>query len=112
MQQPWQSPQLDADLLSRFEAGPERGGVILNDGSLVEMTNFGDEDDVCVLDPMELLGVEDRMVATWHTHPTTSAALSGMDWDTFTGWPDLLHCIVGVDGVRWYAVKGSAVVNA
>ena len=112
MQKPWQSPALDGDLLTRHEPGPERGGVVLNDGTVVELTNHGDQEDVCVLDPMELLPVEDRMVATWHTHPNSTAALSGMDWETFTQWPDLLHCIVGTDGPRWYAVKGQAIVNA
>ena len=114
MQQSWQSPASRTRIffLATLRWPLERGGVILDDGSLVEMTNFSEEENVCALDPLELLSVEDRLVATWHTHPTATAALSGMDWETFAGWPDLHHCIVGTDGIRWYAVKGQAVINA
>lgn len=107
------SPELTSDLLARHGPGNERGGIILSDGTVVELQNLMSEPtEGCVFDPAELLPYEDRMAATWHTHPTSTAALSGMDWDSFLGWPDLLHAIIGTDGVRWYAVKGMAVLNA
>lgn len=52
------------------------------------------------------------MMASWHTHPGGTANLSVEDWETFVQWPEQLHVIVGSDGIRWYAVKGSAVTNA
>lgn len=109
----WQTPELTSDLLTRHGPGPERGGVILDDSTIIEMINHLDTpEDGCVLDPEELLEFEGRIVATWHTHPMETAALSGMDWDSFLGWPDQLHVIVGTDGLRWYRVQGPAVVNA
>lgn len=109
----WKTEELERDLLSRHSPGPERGGLVLDDGTVIELTNLMDEpEDGALLDPAELIQHEDRMVATWHTHPTTSANLSGMDWETFTNWPDQLHAIIGTDGIRWYRVKGRAVINA
>jgi proteasome lid subunit RPN8/RPN11 len=100
-------------LLDKFSEGLERGGVILSDGTLVELPNnaedpsFGYFTDVANLEPYE-----DDLWATWHTHPGATANLSVEDNETFVQWPDLLHAIVGTDGVRWYQVRKGAVLNA
>ena len=104
------SEALTRDLLSRLEPGPERGGVILRDGTIVEFTNHSEDGFVC--DVAELIPVEDRLAATWHTHPDATAQLSGMDWASFVAWPNLLHMIIGTDGIRQYRTIGLGVVDA
>jgi hypothetical protein len=109
----WKNSELDAALTERLAPGPERGGVILDDGSVVEFINLADDpENLAVFDVGQLIPYEHRVVASWHTHPDASATLTTEDWETFRGWPAWLHAIVGTDGVRWYAVKGRAVVNA
>ncbi len=99
--------------LTPFLSSPnERVGLILADGSLVELRNISERSaESFLVDPAELLAHEDQMVGTWHTHPRTPATLSGDDYQTFLMWPDLLHVIVGTDGVRGYLVAKGAVVN-
>lgn len=41
-------------------------------------------------------------IGTWHTHPDQDSNLSGEDLRMFRSWPDLVHFIVGNDGVRAY----------
>ena len=109
----WKTSKLNKTLKQKFSAGPERGGLVLNDGTVVELTNIcSDPTQGFTPDLQELLPFVDRSVATWHTHPGATANLSSEDWETFVEWPDHLHAIAGTDGLRWYAVKGSAVVNA
>lgn len=93
---------------------PERGGLILDDGTVVELQNLSDEpNEGAVLNPTDdQLEMFDRAVATWHTHPGASANLSVGDYETFVNQPQLQHAIVGDTEVRWYAVKNGAVVNA
>ena len=97
------------------EAGtPERGGVIVAGPKLIELDNIAEGDDAYTCDSMALVDLmaEHELVGTWHTHPGATANLSMGDADTFAGWPDLAHVIVGTDGPRWYAVKNGAVINA
>jgi proteasome lid subunit RPN8/RPN11 len=102
----------NADLLSFLQPGRERGGVVLEDGTIVELTNHYPEDDGFSPDPAELLPHLDRLAATWHTHPGATANPSVEDAETFVLWPDLTHYIVGTDGVRAFRVKHGAVINA
>jgi proteasome lid subunit RPN8/RPN11 len=109
----WKTAKLKRELLKLLAPGPERGGVILDDGAIFELTNISEEPGTsCILDLIPLVPVVDRMVATWHTHPDATADLSGMDWDSFTQWPACAHAIIGTDGVKWYRVKGLAVLRA
>ena len=110
---PWKTPEIDAALLAKFHAGPERAGVVLSDGEIVELVNeYADPENGAVLDLTPLIEISDQIVATWHTHPDATANLSSQDSESFVMWPQCLHAIVGTDGLRWYAVKGPAVVNA
>lgn len=93
---------------------PERGGLILDDHTLVEIENHSEtplEGAVLSLQP-EHLALLPRAIGTWHTHPGSTANLSVGDSQTFTAWPDMLHAIVGEEETRWYAVRHGAVINA
>lgn len=97
------------------EAGtPERGGFIMKDGSLMELSNQSEtpnEGALLDMTPEELDKLPDA-VGTWHTHPGATANLSVGDHETFVSWPTFAHVIVGTDGARWYGVKNGAVINA
>lgn len=110
------SPEIEKQLLGLLgEPGtPERGGFVLNDGSLMELANASDtpmEGAFLNPTPEQLQRLPDA-IGTWHTHPGATANLSVGDFETFVGWPAMTHAIVGTDGVRWYAVKNNAVINA
>jgi proteasome lid subunit RPN8/RPN11 len=94
------------------EGTPERGGLLLNDGTIVEFTNHHPEPiEGFTPDPFDVLPHLDAAIGTWHTHPGGTANLSAEDASTFVGWPTWRHAIIGTDGVRWYAVKHGAVIN-
>jgi proteasome lid subunit RPN8/RPN11 len=94
------------------DTGNERVGFILKSGRAVEVDNICNEPaygfDVRVED---LEKYEDRMVATWHTHPGGSSNLSADDFTTYLNWPHLSHYVVGKDGVRHFKVVNGALVN-
>lgn len=102
-----------AATLSRFHTpGPERVGLILRNGEIVELNNIsGAPDNSFGVAPEEMIRYEGEAVATWHTHPSGTAAISTEDYLGFRMWPDLLHLIVGTDGVRGYTVKRNAVIQ-
>lgn len=102
-----------ASRLAPLQASPvERVGLVLKDGTIVELPNISGAPAECFLvDPMDMLAHEEEMVATWHTHPRTSSALSTDDYQTYLMWPELLHIVVGSDGVKGYLVVNGAVVN-
>lgn len=102
----------NVDLLQFLTPGPERGGVILDDGTVVELANHATDDNSYHPLAADLLPHVDRMTGTWHTHPGETANLSVGDAETFVMWPELTHYIVGTDGVRAYRVKNGGVINA
>lgn len=107
-------PQPGTDLLRDFYApeGNERVGFVLDDGSVVEVENEA-------LDPSlnfsiateDLITFGDHAAATFHTHPGQVSNLSVEDHIAFQSWPDLLHHIVGSDGLSTYKVDGGKVVR-
>ncbi len=107
-------PQAANDLLREFYAaeGNERVGFVLDDGSVVEVENEAPEPatsfDICTED---LITFGDRAGATFHTHPGSSSNLSVEDHIAFTSWPDLIHNIVGSDGLSSYKIDGGKVVR-
>jgi proteasome lid subunit RPN8/RPN11 len=96
----------------------ERCGLVLRDGSTVEITNVAKDPVISFeMDPVEVLPylTEDQVAGTWHTHPQSDPHLSGEDYSGFLGWPDLKHHVIGVTNgktvVKTYEVKNGAVVE-
>jgi hypothetical protein len=108
------SKKLVRALKGKLKPGPERGGLIQADGSLLEFNNVAEVPTEGFLPEIttDLLGSLDASIGTWHTHPGATANLSAEDWTTFVQWPDHIHVIVGTDGLRWYRVEKNAVLNA
>lgn len=74
----------------------ERCGLILEDGSLVEIENIAeDKANSYRMNPEGVLNFVDHMTGTWHTHPDTDPNLSGEDYAGFLAWPNLDHFIIG-----------------
>jgi proteasome lid subunit RPN8/RPN11 len=79
----------------------ERCGTINPD--IVEQTNLAEDPQNFFQLAMEDLSPE-VVLASWHSHPVTSANLSIEDYRFFQSWPKLFHFIIGVDEVRCYQV--------
>lgn len=97
---------MDINILKTFysDEGHERVGIILRDGSILELQNVApDPEESFSVSTEDLIKFEGFSVATWHTHPNAEAQLSGRDYEGFRAWPDLLHFIVGKDGIRCYS---------
>lgn len=62
------------------------------------------------IDPAEVIKYCDDAEATWHTHEN-EAYPSGADFLTFVNWPNMVHYIIGSDGVRCYKVERTAVLE-
>jgi proteasome lid subunit RPN8/RPN11 len=104
-----------AELLEYYTLeGVERVGFILIDGSIIEVENISSTPYLTAsVDPAFLVENEDRLLASWHSHPGATSQLSGDDYQAFSNWPDLKHYIVGSDGVSSYiVVKGKVVHEA
>lgn len=95
----------------------ERCGLILADGSVVEIGNIHtDPVKGFHMEPTSFLAhVEAGAVATWHTHPARDPNLSEEDMQGFLQWPQLTHHILGIrDGapaVHSFAVKNGFLVT-
>lgn len=90
----------------------EKVGLILSNGEIIHLDNVSPiPENAFEVRPGDLITYEDRAVASWHTHPTTEAELSGEDYVGFLMWPDLLHLIISATEVRGYVVKNGAVHN-
>lgn len=95
--------------------GAERVGFILNDGSVIEVRNAAMEPEK----GFEVSGediikyaTKGNCLAVWHTHPGKESNLSGEDLRAVTQWSDLVHFVIGNDGVSAYRynVEKKAVV--
>lgn len=87
------------------EHGPERVGFIVPRNEIVEVKNTSEKPyEGFLVDAQEIIHYteERNAIATWHTHPNQDANLSGEDNKIFWNWPDLIHFIIGNDGVRAY----------
>jgi proteasome lid subunit RPN8/RPN11 len=76
----------------------ERCGVLLKDGSIVEIENLAeDKENSYDMNPAPIVPLleADAVAATWHTHPNGDCNLSGEDYKGFLSWPDLEHIIIG-----------------
>jgi proteasome lid subunit RPN8/RPN11 len=77
----------------------ERCGLLLDDGTVVEVANLHAEPERgCEMDPKAVLKCikAGGVIGTWHTHPDSDPNLSGEDYSAFLAWPDLRHVIVGM----------------
>ena len=84
----------------------ERCGLILVDGTAVQVDNVHPQPQRgFMMRPEVLVKHGDELAGTWHTHPGQSATLSQEDYSGFCHWPQLIHYIVGNDGVRAYRVE-------
>lgn len=93
-------------LTENYQAeGPERCGLILDTGEVIETENIAEDTLEAFEIPAEdMLQYELNLTGTWHTHPGQSANLSHEDYAGFLAWPDLDHHIIGADGLRTYRV--------
>ena len=74
----------------------ERCGLILKDGSIVEIENVAeDKVNSYRMNPVGVLPFVDDLAGTWHTHPEGDPNLSGEDYSGFLAWPELEHSIIG-----------------
>lgn len=92
-------------LFNKFysDTGFERVGFVLNDNTIVEVPNICNEpEEGFQMRTDDILKYAERAKATWHTHPGVDANLSDEDYVTFKNWPNMVHYIVGKDGVREY----------
>lgn len=96
----------------------ERCGLLLSDGSHVEIPNIAnDRVTGYYMDPEQVLPylTAGKITGTWHTHPDSPPVLSEDDMEGFLGWPELSHYIVGlVEGqpkVRCYRIDRGVVVE-
>lgn len=85
--------------------GPELCGFIHNNDQVVKVPNVAADPENGFL--MSTAAVientdNDQSWASWHTHPNASSNLSGEDHSTFMRWKDMVHFIIGNDGVRAY----------
>ena len=97
---------LSDDLLQFYAPdGPERVGFVLMNDEIVEVKNVHPNPEHAFdVDANDIIWYEDRVKATWHTHPGSSSNLSGDDYVAFTNWPLVCHYIIGADGLRQYVV--------
>lgn len=77
--------------------GPERCGVILDTGEVLEIPNVHPDPSDAFAMPVEVLTAS-NVVATWHTHPRSGPNLSVADYFAFTSQPRLRHYIVSASG--------------
>lgn len=83
--------------------GPERVGYIHDMNHIVEVKNVSPApNEGFFVSPEDIIAnTETKQAwASWHTHPNQDANLSGEDHKMFIQWPDLIHFIIGNDGVR------------
>lgn len=105
--------KLDLDQYLEPDAVEERCGLILKDGTVIEVDNVADEPEKGFEIPAEkLIEYEDDLAGTWHTHPGEGKNLSARDYHGFLTWPKLSHYIIGNDGVAKYVVEDGVVLSA
>lgn len=94
------------------DSGPERVGFVLIDDEVIELENISPEPEKgFVVRPEDLVLYEDRIKATWHTHPGESSNLSVDDYEGFMHWPKLKHYVIGNDGIKCFTVKDGALIE-
>lgn len=100
-------------LLPLYEGDHERVGFVLDDDTIVEVENIcSDPQNGFEIRAEDLLLYEDRIKATWHTHPGVNANPSVGDHYAFLNFPDWKHYIIGNNGIVTYEVQNRKVIIA
>jgi len=98
-------------LLSYWVDSVERCGVILGDETIIELKNISENPKLdFVMREEDFKEYAGRIVATWHTHPITSANLSVEDYIMFRSKPDWYHYIVSEKEVWCYYIRNGKVI--
>lgn len=106
-------PNLEKKLLKFYNEDVERVGFVLTGGKIIEVENIHPHPSKGFsVKSEDVKKYGDDAIATWHTHPKSSANLSTTDMGTYLVWDNLDHYIVGTDGVRKYIVVDGEVLNA
>lgn len=93
------------------DEGPERCGLIMSNGDIVELINAAEDPlEAFEISGADLIKYEDVAIASWHTHPGQSSQLSLDDYAGFLNYPNFQHHIVGKNGVTSYAVINKRIV--
>lgn len=94
--------------LSSFysDEGVERGGYLTQDDVFeCENVHVNKIEGFCFsFDDLDKLEEDEKIIATFHTHPNGFKNLSKEDFTAFTNWSTLLHFIIGKDGISCYKV--------
>lgn len=95
--------------------GNERLGFLIQDKQveLIEVRNISTAPTETFIAPTAaLIEWEDKILATWHTHPDGVNEPSIYDKQAFVNYPDVVHYIIGSNGIAAYAIEGGKVVPA
>lgn len=104
--------ELIRKLLEHYPGSDERCGFILTDGAVVEAENICLEPSIgFAVSDADLDRYIDDAVGTWHTHPNGTNILGVDDYAMMRGMPDLIHFIIGAEGVAAYSVDRDQVLN-
>lgn len=91
--------------------GPERVGFITKK-KVVEVENRHPDPELGFEVSLEDLEANlDKAWAIWHTQPGKTSQLSYEDYLGFLNFPDQLHIVIGLDGLRVYKVEDGQVIK-
>lgn len=103
--------RVEKSLLKKYDDEVEHVGFVLPRGKLVEVENISDNPTGSFdVSGDDIIKYEDTAIATWHTHPKGTSNLSTGDMETFLNWPDMVHYIVGTDGITKFVVLDNEVL--
>lgn len=90
----------------------ERCGLVLKDGTVIDTVNKHPyRTSAFMIGVKDMHEAGENLAGTWHTHPGQSAALSQDDYLGFSAWPNLVHYIIGTDGVRAYKSDAEGIIE-
>lgn len=92
--------------------GDERCGVVLNDGTIVELPNRSSSpsNSFSMLES-DFEPYREQAIATWHTHPRGPNNLSIDDYNTFVELEDYYHLILTHQSISLYKTIDGHVMN-
>lgn len=105
--------KLALELLAKVGSGPERCGLVLTDGVVVELPNRSDDPTTTFRLAKEDMAfyLEDGIAGSWHTHPNGPANLSLADLQAFKEFPEWSHYVASPGVVVAFRVEDGWVLN-